>query len=228
MTETMTGMDGVDGADGLALLADLPCIVHFELDPIMSFATNAAEEYQKCLDSRVATGVPTHRPRASALLFGSFDRNAITIGGVEFVPDIRGTDETVIAEFEDTIAPRFGDAYRNLSRGFWSDEKAVLRAIMRQDEFGRELLGSIHSHPDWQNIGPAHERRMALSENPTQMDEYLFRRSCWPVNVIWYISGGDRGMTHRVAGWRPGPNGCEPLELGLPFAIHETFDMALT
>lgn len=219
MAETGTG------AGGGAPSAKLPTIVHFELEPVMSFALNATEEYQKCLDSRVVTGAPTHRPRASALLFGRFNRNEIIIGGIEFVPDIRGTDETVIAEFEDTIAPQFGDAYRNLSRGFWSDEKAVLRAIMRQDEYGRELVGSIHSHPDWQNIGPVHERRMRLSENPTQMDEYLFRQSCWPVNVIWYISGGDRRVTHRVAGWRSRPNGCDRLDLGLPTAIRETFEM---
>ena len=201
-------------------------IVNFELDPIMSFAANAAEEYQKCQDSRVATGIPTHRPRTSALLFGRVDPDGITIEGVEFVPDIRGTDETVIAEFEDTIAPKFGDAYRNRSRGFWSEDLAVLRAMLRQDKLGRELLGSIHSHPDWQHIGPEHERRMHLSETPTPMDEYLFYQSCWPVNVIWYISGGDRGMRHRVAGWRTGENGYEQLELGLPFEIHEIFDIA--
>ena len=46
--------------------------------------------------------------------------------------------------------------------------------MLRQDKLGRELLGSIHSHPDWQHIGPEHERRMHLSESPTPMDEYLF------------------------------------------------------
>ncbi|MBP2334750.1 hypothetical protein JOF41_000928 [Saccharothrix coeruleofusca] len=224
MTDTMNG--GRTRATGAATSAALPDVVNFELEPARRFAEDAARQYRMCLDSRGDDGVPTHRPRASALLFGQVCGAEITIGGVEFVPNIRSSDETVVAEFEAEIVPRFGEAYRNPERGFWCDEREVLRAVMRQADNGLELLGSVHSHPDWHRIGPPHERRLRLSENPTQMDDYLFRRLRWPVNVIWYVSGGDAGATHRVAGWRPGPERCEQLDVRLPRAIADEFALA--
>jgi hypothetical protein len=213
------------GADDAGLFGDLPATIRFELGAARGFARDAAREYQMCLDSRGSDGVPTHRPNASALLFGQSGSTELTISRIEFVANIRGSDETVIAEFEASIVPRFGEAYRNPERGFWCDEQAVLRAIMRQAENGLELLGSVHSHPDWHEVGPPHERHLRLSENPTRMDEYLFRQSRWPVNVIWYVSGGDSGMTHRVAAWRAGPHQCERLDLAMQSAIYDEFDM---
>lgn len=198
-----------------ALFGDLPKIARFEPEPARRFAANAVAEYQKCLDSRDADGVPSHLPRASALLFGRVHAAEISLCDIEFVPNVRDSDESVMAEFESTIAPRFGDVYRNPGRGFWCDEKQVLQAIKRQHVNGLELMGSVHSHPNWHEIGPPHERYQELSEHPTRMDEYLFRQSCWPVNVIWYV----RGPEHRVAGWRPGPKRCERLEVFVPQAI---------
>lgn len=213
--------------DGTALLGGLPSTVQFEAEPARTFGRAALHEYQECLESRDADGVPHHLPRASGLLFGKSDGTEITISDVEFVPNIRDSDEGVIAEFEATIAPQFGDVYRNPGRGFWSDEKSVLQAIMRQSARGLELLGSIHSHPNWHEIGPPHERRQRLSENPTQMDEYLFKQSCWPVNVIWYVHTSCDGIAHRIAGWRPGPKQCEKLDIRIPAAIRAQFEIPL-
>jgi hypothetical protein len=210
---------------GADLFGDLPRTAGFALEPARRFLENAAQEYRKCLDSRDAAGVPSHLPRASGLLFGRLDGDTITIGDIEFVPNVRDSDESVIAEFEGTIAPRFGDVYRNPGRGFWSDEKGVLQAIKRRSESGLELMGSIHSHPNWHEIGPPQERYQKLSENPTRMDEYLFRQSCWPVNVIWYVHQNDGGMAHRVAGWRPGAEQCEPLDIRIPSAICDAFNV---
>ncbi|MEW1908245.1 hypothetical protein AB0442_07270 [Kitasatospora sp. NPDC085895] len=203
--------------DATAPLGELPRLVRFEHEPALRFLEHAVGEYRKCLDSRGADGTPSHLPRASGLLFGRVDDLGITVRDVEFVPNVRDSDEAVMAEFETTIAPRFGEVYRNPGRGFWSDEGAVLRAVQRQAAAGLEPMGSVHSHPDWHEIGPPHERRQRLSENPTPMDEYLFRQSCWPVNVIWYVhTADDGGLAHRVAGWRPGPERCEALRLRLP------------
>ncbi|MDI5961326.1 hypothetical protein POF50_005650 [Streptomyces sp. SL13] len=212
-------------ADGIALFGDLPRTARFELEPARRFIDHAAQEYRKCLDSRDADGVPSHLPRASGLLFGQFDGNEITISDIEFVPNVRDSDESVMAEFEGTIAPRFGDVYRNPGRGFWSDEKGVLQAIKDRFTSGLELMGSIHSHPNWHEIGPPHERYQKLSEHPTLMDEYLFRQSCWPVNVIWYVHENSRGMAHRVAGWRPGTDECDRLDIRIPSAICEAFNV---
>ncbi|URM91490.1 hypothetical protein LUW75_17610 [Streptomyces sp. MRC013] len=214
-------------AGGAALFGDLPATARLEAEPTRHFVSNAVQEYQKCLDSRDGNGVPAHLPRASGLLFGQSDGVEISISDIEFVTNVRGSDESVMAEFEKTIIPRFGDVYRNPGRGFWCDEKGVLQAIKKQYARGLELMGSIHSHPNWHEIGPPHERYQKLSENPTRMDEYLFRQSCWPVNIIWYIRGGDSsgGMVHRVAGWRPGAGQFESLDIRIPAAIRGEFDI---
>lgn len=212
--------------DDTALFGDLPQLARFEPEPARRFLGNAVQEYLKCLDSRDADGVPSHLPRASGLLFGQADDTGITIRAIEFVPNVRDSDESVIAEFETTIAPRFGDVYRNPGRGFWSDEKGVLRAIQQQAANGLELMGSIHSHPNWHEIGPPHERFQQLSEFPTRMDEYLFSQSQWPVNVIWYVHTDDSGgLAHRVAGWRPGPEPehCRKLDIRIPSEICDEF-----
>jgi hypothetical protein len=207
------------GAESAALFGDLPEIVRFEFDPAGRFVSNALHEAQKCLDSRDADGVPRHLPRAWGLLFGHSDGIEITISAIEFVSNVRGSDESVMAEFEGIIAPQFGDVYRNPGRGFWCDEKSVLQAIKRQSANGLELMGSIHSHPNWHEIGPPHERYQKLSQNPTRMDEYLFRQSCWPVNVILYVRASGDGLAYRVAGWRPGPEKFDRLEIRVPSAI---------
>jgi hypothetical protein len=186
--------------------------VHLGLEPARRFADIAMQEYRKCLGSRDANGVPSHLPRAWALLFGRSDGSRIAISDLEFVPNVRDRDKTVIAEFETTIAARFGDVYRNPGRGFWCDESQVLQAIKRHAENGLDLLGSVHSHPNWHEIGPPRERFQRLSEHPTRMDDYLFRQSGWPVNVIWYV----RGEEHRVACWRPGPRHCDRLDIEVP------------
>jgi hypothetical protein len=222
---TATDREVAGGADGAAPFWDLPESVRFELEPAERFMGNAVQEYQKCLDSRNADGVPSHLPRASGLLFGRSDGTGITISDIEFVQNVRDSDESVMAEFEATIAPKFGEVYRNPGRGFWCDENGVLRAIKQRAARGLELMGSIHSHPNWHEIGPPHERYQKLSENPTRMDEYLFRQSCWPVNVIWYVhtSGGD--LAHRVAGWRPGPERCDRLDISIPREIRDEFNV---
>jgi proteasome lid subunit RPN8/RPN11 len=208
-------------ADSVALFDDLPKIVRFELEPARRFIGNALQEAQKCLDSRNADGVPSHLPRAAGLLFGQSDGAEIVISHIEFVSNVRDSDESVMAEFEEIIAPQFGDVYRNPGRGFWCDEKSVLQAIKQQSSSGLELMGSIHSHPNWHEIGPPHERYQELSRNPTRMDEYLFRQSCWPVNVILYVRASGDGLAYRVAGWRPGPEQCDRLEIRVPLVICE-------
>ncbi|OWV11963.1 hypothetical protein B5D80_03375 [Micromonospora wenchangensis] len=212
--------DPVPGGPG-----DLPRVVRFAPAAARRFVADAVREYRRCLDSRDADGVPHHPPRASALLFGQVDDAALTVTDIEFVPNVRGRDESVIAEFEERIAPRFGEVYRDTERGFWCADEGVLRAIKQHSVNGRELLGSVHSHPNWHEIGPPHERGQRLSEQPTGMDEYLFRQSGWPVNVIWYVrASGDR-LIHRVAGWRPGPQGCEPLDVRLPSALRTEIEI---
>jgi len=209
-----------------ALLGDLPDTVRFELDPARRcFINNVVQEYQQCLDSRDIDGVPSHLPRASGLLFGESDGAEITIRHIEFVPNVRDRDESIISEFESSIAPKFGDVYKNPKRGFWSDDKAVLEAVKQQSANGLDLMGSIHSHPNWHEIGPPHERSQKLSENPTRMDEYLFRQSCWPVNVICYVYECGGEAAHRLAGWRPGPEHCERLSIRIPSVVRDEFNV---
>lgn len=218
---------GAGVREGAPLPDDLPKTVRFGLEPARYFIAEAAQEYQRCLDSRDTDGVPSHLPRVSGLLFGRSDGAEITISAIEFAPNVRDRDESVMAEFEDVIAPQFGDVYRNPGRGFWCDEKSVLQAVKRHSADGMDLMGSIHSHPNWHEIGPLKERRQELSENPTRMDEYLFRQSCWPVNVIWYVRAIGDVLAHRVAGWRLGSRRCDRLDVQIPPAILDEFDVTV-
>ncbi|ABD11235.1 hypothetical protein ThrDRAFT_04625 [Frankia casuarinae] len=198
---------------------------YIEPEPAKRFVDHAVEEYQRCLASRNADGVPTHLPRASGLLFGVDNRHGITIGDIEFVKNVRDSDADVIAEFEDVIAPQFGDVYRNPGRGFWCSGEDVFQAVKKHEAAGLELIGSIHSHPNWHEIGPQHERTQRLSEKPTRMDEYLFRQSSWPVNLIWYVHAGRQGLAHRVAAWKAGPERCAELDLHIPSQIRDEFGL---
>ncbi len=223
-TATNCGLDG--RSDNSARPGGLPETVRFALDPSKEFLVAAEKEHQKCLDSRDEEGSPTHLPSTAGLLFGRVVGDEISIEHIEFVPNVRDTDNRVIAEFESSIAPQFGEVFKNPGRGFWCDDRGVLQAIKRHAASGRSLMGSIHSHPNWHEIGPRHERRHELSENPTQMDEYIFRESGWPVNVIWYVRASDTGMTHRVAAWRPGADQyCDRLEVRLPSAFCDEFEV---
>ena len=205
--------------------SNIPETVRFDIAPIRCFIGAASREYQKCLDSRKDSGIPTHLPRASALLFGRSNDTEITISDIEFVSNIRDSDESIIAEFEGVIAPQFGDVYKNPGRGFWCDEKDVLQAIKKRFADGLELMGSIHSHPNWHEIGPPHERFQELSENPTRMDEYLFCQSRWPVNIIWYIRDGNGSIAHRAAGWRHSAGKFERLEVRIPPEIRDEINL---
>jgi hypothetical protein len=205
------------------LFESFPETIRFDPEPTRRFLSRAVQEHQRCLDSRDADGFPSHVPNVTGLLFGDSDAAAITIHEIEFVANVRGTDSSVIDEFERSIIPQFGEQYRDSERGFWSDDKAVFAAVKRQAASGLKLMGSIHSHPNWHEIGPPHQRFQELSEQPTKMDEYLFQQACWPVNVIWYVRASSGGMTHRVAGWRPGRKQCNRLKVRLPVEICDEF-----
>jgi hypothetical protein len=205
---------------------DLPETAHLESKSVRLFLSTVDEEYQKCLDSRDAEGVPSHVPRLSGLLFGRADDTEISIDTIIYVPNVRGSDEKASAEFEE-IAIQFGDEYKNPQRGFWCDDNNVFQAIKQQSSMGLELLGSIHFHPNWHEIGPPQERRQRISENPTRTDEYLFRRASWPVNVICYSRQSEGVLIHRVAGWRPGSAKCRKLDIRIPREICGEFNVEL-
>jgi proteasome lid subunit RPN8/RPN11 len=210
--------------DGAPRYDALPEGVRLEAGPARHFLDHAVDEYKRCLASRDEEGIPHHLPRASGLLFGEVDGNVIVIRDIEFVRNVRDSDIGVISEFETTIAPRFGEVYRNPRRGFWCDDSGVLAAVKRQATNGLELMGSVHSHPDWHEIGPPHERFQQLSEKPTRLDAYLFHQSSWPVNLIWYVHGDSHGgLHHRVAGWRPADEDCGPLRIEIPGPLRAEF-----
>ena len=89
--QRVTGAAGLGlagAADTAALFGDLPETACFEIEPARRFVENAVQEYQKCLASRDANGVPSHLPRASGLLFGRSNGTEITISDIEFVPEL--------------------------------------------------------------------------------------------------------------------------------------------
>ena len=80
-----------------------------------------------------------------------------------------------------------------------------MRITYEAERAGLEILGSVHMHPDWHRIGPTHERGHCLSENPTAMDEHLFRNTGWPLNIICYLESRGDEIVHTYAAWAPPP-----------------------
>ncbi|WP_117215408.1 hypothetical protein [Allorhizocola rhizosphaerae] len=142
-----------------------------------------------------------HLPRSWGLLLGRFTADAFRVQEVQFGTNVRETSPLVLQEFEDVIVPCFGSAYANGGRGFWCDSEDVLRITRHAESKGLEVLGSIHSHPDWHHIDPAHERGQRLSQEPTPMDEYLYRNTGWPLNLICYVESRDNEIFHTLGGW---------------------------
>jgi hypothetical protein len=137
------------------------------------------------------------------LLTGRVSADAIRVDSVRFAGNVRETDETVLEEFSEVIVPDFGEAYRNGRRGFWCDSADLLAVTRQAEAEGRELLGSIHLHPDWHRIGPVRERPMRISHQPTRMDDYVFRNTGWPLNLICYLERHGNEVFHTIGGWGP-------------------------
>jgi hypothetical protein len=169
-----------------------------------SFLEHAKAQYRKGRESARTPEIPLHRPNSFGLLGGVLEGDAMVVKAFAFAGNVRAVDQAPLDEFKDNIVPQFGKQYDDAERGFWCDSKDVLR-IMRQFEgAGLDMIGSIHLHPDWHRIGPAHERgTQKLSERPSRMDEYLFRNAGWPLNIICYLETRDDGITHTYAAWRP-------------------------
>lgn len=154
-----------------------------------------------------------------AVLVGELRGDVARVERVQFGRNIRPTDRAVIAEFAQLIAPCFGAAYRNRHRGFWCDSGDLLRIARSAEVDGLDVLGSVHMHPDWHNLGPPAERTVRLSELPTPMDSYLFRNTGWIVNVICYLERCDGTYFHTWAGWSPYGHGLREQCRRLPVRL---------
>lgn len=195
----------------IAQLRPQPCRPAVLLDGgiLRSFVDAAIEEYQAC--------TPDQPPRCFALLVGERSADAIHVRRLDFVRNVHGDDPRVNAEFAERIAPCFGSAYANKRRGFWAHGGDVLQAHRAAEADGLELLGSIHLHPDWHRTGPPPERNMRISHRPTPVDTYLFRRTGWPLNLIYYLErrGGD--LHSSLGAWAAPGRGGECAELDIRF-----------
>jgi hypothetical protein len=168
------------------------------------FLDHSLDEYCQGRASVHSPDGTLHRPNSFGLLGGIMEGDALLVKQFAFATNVRAVDPVPLQEFKDNIVPQFGKQYDDGERGFWCDSRDVLKVMRQFDEAGLELIGSIHMHPDWHRIGPAHERGIqGLSENPSRMDEYLFRNAGWPLNIICYLETRDEGITHTYAAWRP-------------------------
>jgi hypothetical protein len=179
-------------------------VVLVDLDIFGPFLDHATAQYRKGRESATAVGLPLHRPNSFGLLGGVLEGDAMLVKQFAFATNVRAVDPVPLAEFKDNIVPQFGKQYDDGERGFWCDSRDVLKVMREFEDAGLELIGSVHMHPDWHRIGPAHERgTQKLSEKPSRMDEYLFRNAGWPLNIICYLESREDGITHTYAAWRP-------------------------
>lgn len=169
------------------------------------FLEHAIEEYRKGRESIASADLPLHRPNSFGILGGSLeDDDAMVVKQFAFAGNVRAVDPVPAEEFRENIVPRFGPQYDHGDRGYWCDSRDLLKIMREFDEAGLEMLGSIHMHPDWHRMGPAHERgAQKLSEKPSRMDEYLFLNTGWPLNIICYLEGRGGGIAHTYGAWRP-------------------------
>lgn len=176
------------------------------------FVRGAIRAYEEC--------TPALPPRHWAVLLGRFANDAMVVDAVRQARNVRETDAHVLAEFEAGIVPRFGAAYANVCRGFWCDARHLLGIMAEARATGQEVLGSIHLHPDWHRIGPAHEQGLVVSESPTPMDEYVFGHTGYPLNMILYLERRHGAVHGSLGAWAPpltdahGPApGCSPVAI---------------
>jgi len=159
------------------------------------------------------------------VLVGRMQDGTAHVERVAFGRNVRATDTAARDEFTDTVIPRFGAAYENPHRGYWCDSADLLRIVREAQDEGCDVLGSIHLHPDWHNIGSPDGTRPPLSEEPTRMDAYVFAGTGWPVNLICYLERRGGTFYHTWGGWAPRTDDpaqarCEalPVRLALPGA----------
>ncbi len=182
-----------------------PDVVLIDPRVLSNFLDDSMREYRKSLVTARAENTPQHLPRSWGLLFGRFESDAIRVEWVRFARNVRETASHVLQEFDEVIVPCFGAPYANKGRGFWCDSVELLRVTREAEAEGLEMVGSVHMHPDWHQIGPQHERRQRLSEQPTAMDEYLFRNTGWPLNLICYLESRGDEIVHTFGAWAPPP-----------------------
>lgn len=179
-------------------------VVLVDTDIFSSFLDHAKVQYRKGRQSARTADMPLHRPNSFGLLGGVLEDDAMVVKQFAFAGNVRAVDQAPLDEFKDNIVPQFGKQYDDAERGFWCDSRDVLKIMRQFESAGLDMIGSIHLHPDWHRIGPAHERgTQKLSEQPSQMDEYLFRNAGWPLNIICYLESRDDGIAHTYAAWRP-------------------------
>lgn len=137
------------------------------------------------------------------VLVGRLRDETAHVERVAFGRNVRATDTAALGEFSDSIIPCFGTAYRNPHRGYWCDSTDLLRIMREAERDGQDILGSIHLHPDWHNIGSPGETGSPLTEQPTQMDNYVFAGTGWPVNLICYLERQNGTIYHSLGAWAP-------------------------
>ncbi|MCT2589153.1 hypothetical protein LHJ74_04240 [Streptomyces sp. N2-109] len=179
-------------------------VVVADAETFAPFVEDAIAEYRLGLESVTAVDSPLHRPNSFGLLGGVLEDDALVVKQIAFATNVRAVEAVPLEEFRENIVPQFGKQYDDGERGFWCDSRELLKIVREFENAGLEMLGSVHMHPDWHRIGPAHERGTdSLSERPSRMDEYLFRNAGWPLNIICYLESRGDGITHTYAAWRP-------------------------
>lgn len=188
-------------------------VVLVDLDIFDPFLDHATAQYRKGRESVTAVDLPLHRPNSFGLLGGILEDDAMLVKQFAFASNVRAVDPVPLAEFRDNIVPQFGKQYDDGERGFWCDSRDVLKVMREFEDAGLELIGSVHMHPDWHRIGPAHERgTQNLSEKPSRMDEYLFRNAGWPLNIICYLESRAGGIAHTYGAYRA-PGSADPPDV---------------
>jgi hypothetical protein len=185
------------------------------------FFADAAGQYRRAWAGARGDRSQRYLPRCWALLVGQWRPQSLHVTELRWATSVRESDATALEEFSEVIVPCFGAAYTDGRRGYWCDPRELLRISREAEASGSAVLGSIHMHADVARFYPEHANGQLLSEQPTPMDEHLFRNGGWPLNLICHLEGAQGEITARLGAWAP-PEFGDQTATAAPMPVHYT------
>jgi hypothetical protein len=149
-----------------------------------------------------------------AILVGRISGSTITVSGAVPSTSVRAPGDVIDAEF--------GGVHADPTRGYIIEPRDVLRIDRWARSKGWDVIGSIHCHADfWMKPEFAHieiitdllERRRrdgtVVTEMPTAFDLELFRRTGWPLNLVYFLGYEEGVLRAKMSAWCdvPGSSG---------------------
>jgi hypothetical protein len=183
-----------------------------EGDPLVLLRAAALERYRVCaldLYGRMAAAGRARGPlprdlSCPALVVGRAGGALVTVEAIVPCENSRHPG--------DVIAEEYQGVHADPTRGYLVDPRDVLKVSRWARAIGCDVIGSIHTHSDlWMRpeytyiemVSDLIAQGLCLSEQPTGFDRDLFRRTGWPLNLIFYLRAEGGRLRGEISAWCP-------------------------